>query len=58
MKRLLAWLIDRVGPGTLLSLALLLIVLGSVALGLADAVRGLDAGLLLTMAGLGLLIGG
>jgi hypothetical protein len=57
VKRLLAWLIDRVGPGTLLSLALLLIVLGSVALGLADAVRGLDAGLLLTMAGLGLLVG-
>jgi transglutaminase-like putative cysteine protease len=57
VKRLLAWLIDRMGLGTLLSLVLLLVVLGSVALGLADAVRGLDTGLLLTMAGLGLLIG-
>jgi transglutaminase-like putative cysteine protease len=57
VKRLLAWLIYRVGLGTLLSLVLLLVVLGSVALGLADVVRGLDAGLLLTVAGLGLLIG-
>jgi transglutaminase-like putative cysteine protease len=57
MKRLLVWLVDRVGLGTLLSLVLLLVVLGSVALGLADVVRGLDAGLLLTVVGLGLLIG-
>lgn len=57
MKRLLVWLVDRVGLGTLLSLVLLLVVLGSVALGLADVVRGLDAGLLLTVAGPGLLIG-
>lgn len=57
VKRPLAWLINRVGLGTLLALVLLLVVLGSVALGLAGAVRGLGAGLLLTMAGLGLLIG-
>jgi transglutaminase-like putative cysteine protease len=40
-----------------LLLALLVIALGSVALGLADTVRGLDAALLLPVAALGLLAG-
>lgn len=57
MKRPLIWLMRRLGPETLISVALLLVVLGSVALGLADTFRSLDAGLLLPMALLGLLLG-
>jgi transglutaminase-like putative cysteine protease len=55
--RLVVWVVYRLGPRTLLSLTLLLVALGSVALGLADTVRGLDPGLLLTVAGLGMLVG-
>jgi len=57
VARFLAWIVRRLGVQTLLSLALLLVALGSVALGLADAVRGLDAGLLLPVAVCGVLMG-
>jgi len=57
MMRLVAWLIRWLGPHVLLSLTLLLVALGGVAFGLADAVRGLDAGLLLPLTVLGLLLG-
>jgi transglutaminase-like putative cysteine protease len=57
MKRPLIWLIRCLGPETLISVTLLLVVLGSVALGLADTIRSLDAGVLLPMALLGLLLG-
>lgn len=57
MIRLIRWLVYRLGPRTLLMLSLLLIALGSVALGLVDSVRGLDARLLLPVAALGLLVG-
>jgi transglutaminase-like putative cysteine protease len=57
MIRLARWLIDRLGPMTLLLLLLLLAALGSVAAGLADAVRGLEAGLLLPVAVLALFVG-
>jgi hypothetical protein len=55
--RPLGWLIHRLGPQMLLWLVLLLVALSSVALGLADAVRGLDAGLLLPVTVWGLLVG-
>jgi transglutaminase-like putative cysteine protease len=55
--RPLGWMIRWVGVRTLLAFALLLVALGSVALGLADLVRGLDAGLLLPVAALGILLG-
>ncbi len=55
--RLLAWLIRRLGPNTIVWVTVLLVALGSVALGLADAIRGLNAGLLLPLAMLGLTIG-
>ncbi len=57
LVRSLGWLIRCLGPRTLLLLTLLLAALGSVAFGLADAIRGLDAGLLLPVAMLGLLVG-
>jgi transglutaminase-like putative cysteine protease len=57
LVRSLGWLVRRLGPRTLLVLSLLLVALGSVAFGLADAIRGLDAGLLLPVAMLGLLFG-
>ncbi|MFB0537880.1 MAG: transglutaminase domain-containing protein [Anaerolineae bacterium] len=47
----------RLEPRALLLLALLMLALGSVAHGLADVVRELDAGLLLTVATLGALVG-
>jgi len=47
----------RLAPRALLSLALLLVMLGCVALGLAGVVHELDAPLMLTMAVLGLLAG-
>ncbi len=55
--RPLVWLIHRLGPRALVSVSLLLIALGSVALGLGDEVRGLDAGLLLPIVTLSLLVG-
>jgi transglutaminase-like putative cysteine protease len=51
------WIIRRVGVPTLLSLALLVTVLGSVALGLADLVRDLHGSLLLPLAAFGVLWG-
>lgn len=51
------WLVRRLGPQTLLWLVLLLVALGSAALGLAHEIRGLDAGLLLPITALGLLVG-
>jgi len=57
VKPPLAWIVHRLRLQTLLSLALLLVVLHSVALGLADVVRGLDAVLLLPVAASGVLIG-
>jgi hypothetical protein len=52
-----AWLVRRIGAPTLLSLTLLCVALGSVALGLADLVRGLDRDLPLRVAILGVLLG-
>ncbi len=49
--------IRRIGRSTWLSLALSLAVLGSLAVGLSDNVRGLDMWLLLTLIVMGLLIG-
>ena len=57
LTRPLGWTIRKIGPWTLLFLALLLVVLSSMAHGLANVVRGLDTWLLLTMAVMGLLIG-
>jgi hypothetical protein len=57
MARLFRWIVRRLGPRALFLLALLLVALGSVAHGLADVVRELDAGLLLTVATLGALAG-
>ncbi len=50
VARPLSWIVRWLGVQTLLSLALLLVALGSVVLGLVDAVRGLDAGLLMPVA--------
>jgi len=55
--RLVSWPVRRLGPRTLVVLTLSIVALSSVALGLADAIRGLDAGLLLPVATLGLLVG-
>jgi transglutaminase-like putative cysteine protease len=57
MIRLLYWLILRLGLRTTTTLLLLLGALGSVALGLADTVQGLDAGLMLPIAALGVVAG-
>jgi transglutaminase-like putative cysteine protease len=54
---LLQWLARRMGPWRLLSLALLLTALCSVASGLADVIRELDARLALMVAVTALLIG-
>jgi hypothetical protein len=51
------WVVRWVGVPTLLSLALLVTVLGSVALGLADLVRDLNGSLLLPLAVFGVLLG-
>jgi hypothetical protein len=51
--RFVRWL----GLRTLLALTLLLLALGSVALGLADLIRGLNATLALSVAALGVLLG-
>jgi len=55
--RPLTWLVRWLGVRTVLSLTLLMIALGSVALGLANLTRGLEASLLLPVAGCGLLLG-
>ncbi|MEE8390084.1 MAG: transglutaminase domain-containing protein, partial [Anaerolineae bacterium] len=55
--RLCGWAIRRIGPRILLSLAFLLVALGSTAYGLANVVRGLDTWLLLTVTAMGLLTG-
>jgi transglutaminase-like putative cysteine protease len=57
VMRVLSWPIRQLRPRALLSLALLLVTLGCVALGLAGAVRELDAPLMLTVAVVGLLAG-
>lgn len=57
ITRPFAWIVRRTGVGTLLTLTLLLIALGSVAHGLADLVRGLNAGPLWSIAALGVLMG-
>jgi len=54
---LLQWLARRMGSWRLLSLALLLIALGSVATGLADVIRELDARLALMVTVTALLVG-
>ncbi len=55
--RPLVWTVRWLGVQTILSLSLLLIALGSVALGLAHLIRGLDTGLLLPVAVFGVLLG-
>jgi transglutaminase-like putative cysteine protease len=55
--RVSVWLIRRLGTNAIVAVALMLVALGSVALGLADSVHGLDLGLLLPVAVLGLLCG-
>jgi transglutaminase-like putative cysteine protease len=57
MARLFHWIIRRPGLRVLFLFALLLVALGSVAHGLADVIRDLDAELLLTVAALGALAG-
>lgn len=57
IRLLLAWLIRWLGVKTILVITWLFLALGSVALGLVDSVRGLDAWLLLPVAALGLLLG-
>jgi transglutaminase-like putative cysteine protease len=53
----LGWIVRRLGARTLLALTLLLVAVMSVALGLADLVRGLDGSLLLPVAALGVMLG-
>ncbi|MFN2270935.1 MAG: transglutaminase-like domain-containing protein [Anaerolineae bacterium] len=57
MMRLLSWPIRKTSSRDLLSLALLVLLLGCVALGLADAIREVDPPLMWFAALLGLLIG-
>ncbi len=57
VARFLGWIVGRLGAQTLLSVALLLIAQGSVALGLSYLVRGLDTGLTLPVAVSGALMG-
>ena len=57
MMRLLSWPIRRTNARDLLSLALLVVLLGCVALGLADAIREVDPSLMWVAALLGLLVG-
>ncbi len=57
VTRPVAWIVRWLGVRTLITLALLLIALVCVALGLADLIRGLDAGLLLPIAVAGMLVG-
>jgi transglutaminase-like putative cysteine protease len=55
--RLLAWLVRRLGPKAIIRVVFLLVALASVAMGLANAIRGLNAELLLPAALMGLIIG-
>jgi transglutaminase-like putative cysteine protease len=57
LARLLGWSVRRTGTANLLLLALLLLGLGSAALGVTDRVRGVDRGLALTLSGLGMVVG-
>lgn len=57
MIRLLSRLIRRLGPNTILWVTVLLVALASTALGVVDAIQGLNAGLLLPVAVLGLTVG-
>jgi transglutaminase-like putative cysteine protease len=57
MIELLSWLIRKLGARAILSLALLLIALGNIALALRSIVRGLDTELVLTVTVLGVLVG-
>jgi transglutaminase-like putative cysteine protease len=57
MIRLLSWPIRKTSSRDLLSLALLVLLLGCVALGLADAIREVDPSLMWFAALLGLLVG-
>jgi len=57
MIRLLSWPIRKTSPRDLLSMALLVVILGCVALGLADAIREVDPPLMWVAALLGLLVG-
>ncbi|MBN1977519.1 MAG: transglutaminase domain-containing protein [Anaerolineae bacterium] len=57
MTRLLSWPIRKTSSRDLLSLALLVLLLGCVALGLADAIREVDPSLMWFAALLGLLAG-
>ena len=53
----LAWSIRRWGVQTILALCLVIIALSSVALGLADLIRGLDGGSLLAVVFFGVILG-
>lgn len=55
--RLLAWTVRRLGPRRLLVFGLLLVAVGSSALGVASVVREVDQGLVLVIAAAALLIG-
>ncbi|MBN1890331.1 MAG: hypothetical protein JW850_20220 [Thermoflexales bacterium] len=57
LARFVAWLVRRAGVQTLLALALLLAALGSVCLGLAGVLRGVDVGLMLVAVTAGVLLG-
>jgi transglutaminase-like putative cysteine protease len=57
MMRLLSWPIRKTNPRDLPSVALLVVILGCVALGLADAIREVDPPLMWIAALLGLLVG-
>ena len=55
--RLLRWVVRRIGSTNLLLLLLVLLGVGSAALGVSDRVRGVDVTLALTVGGLGVLAG-
>lgn len=57
MSTAFGWVVRRIGGATMLTLALLALALGSVALTLSSIVRGLDPDLLLTMSALGAVTG-
>lgn len=57
MSSVIGWVVRRVGGATILTLVLLALALGSVALTLSSIVRGLDPDLLITMSALGALTG-
>jgi len=57
LERPLVWLVRRIGWQNLLVLGLLLTILSCIALGLAEAVNGIETGLVWSLSGLGLLAG-